>query len=128
MYLLILRSVYNTYVHTPAETPLPYRLPESSKIYPQSFGTTIFSCFQSICKITSYVPENGNTITTIHKCKDVLIGSTYKITGTITYIDDPTHEKRIAVMHTFYPCCHGRGDALGDTYTSLDFEQIDTSN
>lgn len=81
-----------------------------------------------LCSYKIFNPENGNTITTIHKCKDVLIGSTYKITGTITYIDDPTHEKRIAVMHTFYPCCHGRGDALGDTYTSLDFEQIDTSN
>ena len=78
----------------------------------------------NLCTYRIFNPDNGNTISTTHKCKDLQVGSTYKIKGTITYSDDLPNYHSV-FNHRLYPCCDWRGD-LGDTYASLDFEPVVT--
>lgn len=68
------------------------------------------------CTYKIFNPATNFTATTTYECKNVQVGSTYKIKVTVTY-----KEEKPAIYSTMYPCCIGREDFGGDQY-SLDFE------
>lgn len=68
--------------------------------------------------------ETDNIVTTTHDCKSVMIGSTYRIKGTVTYTDAASGRKP-PILQMEYPCCEGRGDLRGDEYSRLDFELVE---
>ena len=70
----------------------------------------------SSCTYKIFNPATNFTATTTYGCKNVQVGSTYKIKVTVTY-----KEEKPAIYSTMYPCCIGRED-FGDDQYSLDFE------
>lgn len=68
-----------------------------------------------LCSYKITVAENGNTITTRHFCKDVIIASTYKINAKVVRSD--YHDSEMDLFCS--------GDYL---FASLDFELMDASN
>ena len=78
----------------------------------------------TLCTYKILYPETDEIITTTHECKGVMIGSTYRIKGTVTYTDN-AFERVPPVLYMTYPCCEGRGDSRGDEYSRLDFELVE---
>ncbi len=68
------------------------------------------------CTYKIFNPATNYTATTTYGCKNVQVGSTYKVKVTVTY-----KEKKSGVSYTMYPCCTGRVD-FGHDQFSLDFE------
>ena len=68
------------------------------------------------CTYKIFNPATNYTATTTYGCKNVQVGSTYKVKVTVTY-----KENKSGVYYTMYPCCTGRED-FGDDEFSLDFE------
>jgi len=68
------------------------------------------------CTYKIFNPATNYTATTTYGCKNVQVGSTYKVKVTVTYKDN-----KPAIYHTMNPCCEHRSEFGIDEF-SLDFE------
>ena len=78
----------------------------------------------TLCTYKILNSETDNIVTTTHECKSVMIGSTYRVKGTVTYTDAGLGRKS-PILPMGIPCCEGRGESRGDEYSRLDFELVE---